>query len=307
MSRVVVVTTSYPRVGADADGHFVATEARELARAHEVIVVAPCAPRHPDPRVTVVDVPGGEAFGAPGLASRLREDPRRSLAALRFFSSLATRVRALEPDRVVVHWPVPTALMMGDVTAHLPTTLVSHGACVRVLSRIPPPLRVACVKRLLRGDTRWSFVSTSLRDELLAALPADTAASVSARSFVEAPPLELPPREELGPPWPRRAHVIVGRLVPSKRTRHAITYAAHTEHIRHTDIVIVGDGPERASLEVHARTLGIAAHFTGALPRREALGILAHSAGLLFASEAEGLSSVCREAAHYGVPILTVP
>lgn len=307
MSRVVVITTSYPRVGADADGHFVASEARELARAYDVTVVTPGAPRGPDPRLTVVELPCGDAFGSPGLAARLREDPRRTLGALRFFGALAPRVRALDPDALVVHWPFPTALVLGRLLAERPATLVSHGACVRALLALPASTRAASVERLLRGETRWRFVSAHLLDGLLRSLPASARARLTRRAFVEPASIELPPRQELGPPWPRPAHVIIGRLVASKRTAAAIAYASRTPNIRCTDLVILGDGPQRTELEAQARALGLAAHFMGTLPRREALGVLAHSAGLLFASQTEGLSTVCREAEHYGVPVLTVP
>ena len=307
MSRVVVVTTSYPRGAGDADGHFVATEARTLALAHEVTVVAPHASSRALAGPPVVALAGGDAFGAPGVVARLREDPRRVLGAARFFGSLAARVRALEPDRLVVHWPFPTALALGALPGRVPTTLVSHGACVRALVAVPKALRAACVERLLAGETRWRFVSAELRDTLAAALPRALQAHLLARSFVEPAALDLPPRSVLGAPWPRPAHVIVGRLVASKRVADAITYVSRTPHIQRMDLVVIGDGPERPRLEAQARALGVRAHFTGMLPREEALGILAHSAGLLFASRSEGLSSVCREAEHYGVPVVTVP
>lgn len=307
MSRVVVVTTSYPRFAGDPDGHFVATEARALALDHEVTVVAPFASRTPFAGPAVSSVSAGDAFGSPGLAARLREDPRRALGAARFFATLAAHVRTLKPDRLVVHWPFPTALALGNLLALRPTVLVSHGACVRALVTVPEPLRSACVARLLRGSTRWRFVSEALRDELSQALPATHRAQLVARSFVEEASLDLPPLAVLGPRWPRPAHVILGRLVPSKRCAEALAYASRTEHIRRMDLVVIGDGPERSSLEQQARALGLAAHFTGPLPREEALGILANSAGLLFASRSEGLSSVCREAAHYGVPVVAVP
>lgn len=307
MPRVAIVTTSFPRAEGDADGHFVATEAFALARTHEVVVVAPGPLAHGAGPVRVVAVDGGDAFGAPGLAARLRSDPRRAFAAARFFGALRARVHALEADELVVHWPFPTALALGDATVHHRTTLVSHGACVRALLAMPAALRVACTDRLLRGTTRWRFVSEALRASLADALPVRLRTPLAERSFVEAAALELPARAELGPPWPRPAYVVVGRLVASKRVHAALAYAARTESIRTHEIVVVGDGPDRSTLEAAARELGLTVTFTGALSRKDALGILANSTGLLFASKLEGLSSVCREAAHYGVPVVPVP
>jgi glycosyltransferase involved in cell wall biosynthesis len=303
MGRVTVVTTSYPRHGGDADGHFVRAEALAFAGAHEVHVIAPGPARDLRDGVTLHALGGHEAFGAPGLAARLREDPRRALAAARFFGAIPVALRAARADEVHVHWPFPTALAVD----HARVTLVSHGACVRALLALPSPIRARAVDRLLRRDARWRFVSAALCDELCAALPAPARARLEGRASVEPARVEFPARETLGPPWPRPAYVVLGRLVPSKRVDAAIAYAARTDHIRHHDIVLIGDGPERGRLAALGERLGLRVHAIGARPRDEALGLLAGAAGLLFASRAEGLSTALREAAHYGVPVFTVP
>ena len=65
--RIALVTTSFPADEGDPSGHFVRAEARELERAgHEVIVVTP---------------PAGGAFGWPGVAARLAENPVRIVGA----------------------------------------------------------------------------------------------------------------------------------------------------------------------------------------------------------------------------------
>jgi hypothetical protein len=186
-------------------------------------------------------------------------------------------------------------------------TLVSHGACVRTLVALPAPLRARAVSRLLRRDARWRFVSASLLVDLAASLPRGARRLLEARAFVEAAHVELPERSALGAPWPRPAHVVLGRLVPSKRVEAALAYAARTASIRSTDIVLIGDGPERNRLVSMGDALGLRVRAIGSRPRSEALGILAGAAGLLFASRAEGLSTALREAAHYGVPVVRVP
>ncbi len=202
-----------------------------------------------------------------------------------------------------MHWPFPTAL----VVDHPRVTLVSHGACVRALLALPAPARAGAVERLLRRGARWRFVSEALRDRLAVSLAAPLRARLEARSFVEAARVVFPARADLGPPWPRPAYVVLGRLVPSKRVDAALTYAARTPTIRDHDIVLVGDGPERPRLTALGDRLGLRVHAIGARPRREALGLLAGAAGLLFASQDEGLSTALREAAHYGVPVIAVP
>jgi glycosyltransferase involved in cell wall biosynthesis len=303
MGRVTVVTTSYPRHRGDADGHFVHAEALALGRAHEVHVVAPGPARDLDDGVAIHALPGGDAFGAPGLGARLREGPSRAWDAGRFFAAVSAAVRRTGADDVHVHWPFPTALAID----HPRVTLVSHGACVRALLALPAPLRARVAERLLRRDARWRFVSEPLRDELLASLPAKTGVLLRARAFVEAAHVTFPSRDELGPPWPRPAFVILGRLVGTKRAGAAIAYAARTESIRHHEIVLIGDGPERAHLVDLGERLGLRVHAVGTRPRNEALGLLAGASGMLFASKTEGLSTALREAAHYGVPVVTVP
>jgi len=303
-----VVTTSYPAEADDADGHFVRTEvlARER-RGEAVIVLTPRrASRRLDDAASVRELDGGDAFGSPGLVARLRADPRRALGAARFFVEAHRALEALRPDALEVHWPFPSALAIPRSLHGVPTTLVSHGACVRALLVLPTPLRERSVRSLLRPEVRWRFVSESLRSSLVAALAPELADRLSRATFVEAAAIALPPRTELGPSWPRPAFVVLGRLVASKDVDACLTYAAQHEHIRAHDVVLLGDGPLRGVLLRHGAALGLKLHAPGQLPRSLALGILAGSRGLLFASHVEGLSTVLREAEHYGVPVLRV-
>lgn len=99
----------------------------------------------------------------------------------------------------------------------------------------------------------------------------------------------------------------VGRLVEKKGTAALIDAAARTEGAR---LVIVGDGPLRPSLERRARSLGVEARFTGALPPAEVLGWM-QRAWLLAApsltaadGDSEGLPTVLCEAAAAGLPVV---
>src|SRR5438270_12436933 len=87
---VCVVTTSYPSFDGDPAGHFVKAEVAELeAAGHTVTVVTP---------------PAGGAFGWPGAAFRLRENPFRALEAGRWMARAAPAIRAARPDLVIAHW-----------------------------------------------------------------------------------------------------------------------------------------------------------------------------------------------------------
>ena len=304
--HLAVVTTSYPLHEDDADGHFVRTAARAHRSAGlSVTVLAPeRGGRTLNDDVTLVELPGGRAFSNPGLRENLRQNPARSLDAMRFCVALERTLAGLACDALEVHWPFPIAFAIPRRLRGVPTTFVSHGACVRALLACPRPLRNLLIASMVRPSVRWGFVSDDLRSSLLSSLSPRNATSVQDASFIEAAPMDLPRPQDLGPAWSRPAYVIVGRLIASKRVDRALAYAAQLAHIRDNDVVLIGDGPMRDELLEKARALGLRIHATGQLPRRETLGILAGSSGLLFASQTEGLSTVVREAQHYGVPVI---
>lgn len=71
-------------------------------------------------------------------------------------------------------------------------------------------------------------------------------------------------------------------------------------------LVIVGDGPLRATLEDHVRSLDLAGAvtFRGALPNPEALAVVRTGAVFALPSRAEGLGIVFVEAQASGVPVI---
>jgi glycosyltransferase involved in cell wall biosynthesis len=298
--RIAIVTTSWPAYPGDPSGHFVFAEAREFERAgHDLRIVAPCA---------------GGAFGWPGAAVRLRERPlSRALDALRWVGAARARVRewtAGDPGaRIVAHWAVPSAWPIALAEHRADLEIVSHGADVRLLTRVPLPLRERWVQAMARRASRWRFVSEALKTELLASLRPDTRSKVESIAVVRAASIALPDvrsqasglRRELGV---KRVAVSVGRLVASKRVERAIDYVAGARDL--DLLVIVGDGPERAALERRAQSRAVDARFAGLLGREEALAWIAAADVLLHASRAEGCSTVVREAEALGTPVVYV-
>jgi glycosyltransferase involved in cell wall biosynthesis len=294
--RIALVTTSYPAPADEGDpsGHFVRAEARQLEReGHEVVVVTP---------------PQGGAFGWPGVAARVRERPWRAFDAVRWVAEARARVRRLEVQRVVAHWAVPSAWPVGLAGA-AELEVVSHGGDVRLLVRLPRPIREHVVTAIAERSVSWRFVSEGLKGRLLEALGERARARVERVAWVRACAIEVP---DVGAAASRivrelggaRVAVSVGRLVPSKRVDRAIEHMARTREV--DALVVVGDGPERGRLEELARTLGVEARFTGALPREEALAWMQAAHVMLFASEEEGASSVLREAEALGTPVTVV-
>jgi glycosyltransferase involved in cell wall biosynthesis len=311
--RIAIVSTSYPDTPDDPAGHFVRAEAKELARAGDhVTVIAPSSSRHAgvrdDEGITVRSFYGGAAFGWPGVAVRLSRSPLAISGALEWVYHARNCVTASDAELVLAHWVVPSVLpIAASRSRSVGVVGVSHGADVRLLLRMPAPIRVRVVRRLLDAMSTWRFVSNSLRDSLLAGLPRAEADAVLRRSEVRASPFELPVVDPVLAKERRRSLdadrlvSVVGRLTKGKRVHSALDYA-HARG-RGTHVVIVGDGPERESLERYARARGVSATFVGKTSRKEAALWIASSDELVIASRAEGLSTVAREAEQLGVPV----
>jgi teichuronic acid biosynthesis glycosyltransferase TuaC len=292
--RVAMLTTSWPTGEQDPAGHFVRTHARELERGGDTVTV-------------VAPEPGG-AFGWPGAAARIRERPVRALEAARWVLKARKRVQGLVVDRIVAHWAVPCAWPIATGT-HLPIDVISHGGDVRLLIRLPGPVRRALVSFLSARVDAWCFVSASLLEDLLASLDSQTRTRLQRVARVEALAIEMPDvtsaiaalRRELGA---QRVAVSVGRLVASKRVDRGLEYVSRSKDIER--LVVIGDGPERGRLERLARRLGVDASFTGALGRPRALAWIGAADLLIVASEAEGLSTVIREADALGTRVVRI-
>ena len=310
--KIVVITTSYPETDEDPAGHFVRAEVRALER--------------DGASVRVISPPLGGAFGWPGVAARVGENPLRVAGAARWI--VAAR-RGLEkmtahptsaPDRVIAHWSVPSAfpiatkLSTGGDRPAPKLTVVSHGGDVRLLARLPREIRAAIVERIVRRATTWRFVSSTLRDEFLATLRAGDAERVNQIALIEPSPLELPSfdahtsacraqigaiRRDVGARAAAHVGVAVGRLVPGKRIDRIIEHVATDGNV----LVVVGDGPERGRLEALAKARSAKVRFLGKVPRAETLAWIAAADVLFHASREEGLSTVIREAAAVGTSV----
>ena len=292
--RIAVVTTSWPRFEGDPSGHFVAAEVRALTRCGEDVVV----------------IAGkGAAFGWPGLAARVKQAPLRIVGAADWVARARREVDRGGFDRVVAHWALPCAWPIAIRGAHA-LEVVSHGGDVRLLCRLPGPLAAHITGEIALRARAWRFVSAPLLASLVDALPLRTTKLVE-RVAVIAPcaiDVERPAEAVIAA---KRAQVgaafavCVARLVPSKRVEDAIAWARREA----LPLVVVGDGPERESLEHLARATraeDTPVHFVGRTTRDEALAWIASSARLVQPSRAEGLSTVVREAEILGVPVTSL-
>jgi glycosyltransferase involved in cell wall biosynthesis len=295
--RVSVVTTSYPSGGEDPSGHFVEAEVRELERAgHAVTVIRPAV----SPR---------GAFGWPGVATRVRENPLRLFDACAWTAAAATQLRRSRPDRIAAHWCVPSAWpIAAAVDRDVSLEVVSHGGDVRLLTRMPRLARERIVRSVLQRAQVWRFVSAELRDSLTSALTPRDAVALRERSVVAPSPLGMidvkdavRARRDQFPD--RRLYVCAGRLVASKRVDRVIDYVASSRNGHDPVLVVLGDGPERSRLEKIARAWKLDVRFQGTTPRHETLAWIGAADEVVHASRSEGLSTVVREAEQLGVPV----
>jgi teichuronic acid biosynthesis glycosyltransferase TuaC len=298
--RIAVLTTSYPRAAGDPAGHFVQAEARALAEAgHEVWVFAPGQ----DTKMlrgspNVAWLASGSAFGWPGVAARLRENPARGLHVLRYLMAARRMLRERGPfDRVVAHWLLPSGFPLAlGASRDAELELVAHGSDVRLLAKAPPLARLALRALVARGAA-LRCVSHELAD-MLVRLEPRAAAAVR----VEACALDLPPLDRAS----ARAGlglddapvlVVVARLVESKRVHAALGSARLLPFAR---CVVIGDGPLRSALQ--RRFPGV--EFLGTLDRDLCLRWIAAADLVLSTSTLEGAPSVVREARALGTAVV---
>jgi glycosyltransferase involved in cell wall biosynthesis len=168
--------------------------------------------------------------------------------------------------------------------------------------------RLAVARRTDRWVERHVCVSQAVRDFAIAeaGLPEHKLVvipnGVDLPRFADAKPAPL---EEVGIPAGRRAMVYVGRLDRQKGLPWLLkllppVFAGLPAH----DLLLVGQGPQRKSLQRLASELGIGArvHFTGF--RADVPEILAASDLLLLPSQWEGMPNVVLEAMAGGKPIV---
>jgi glycosyltransferase involved in cell wall biosynthesis len=113
------------------------------------------------------------------------------------------------------------------------------------------------------------------------------------------PPLNVEPL-----PLEPGTFVFVGRLTEQKALPVALAAIAELPEAR---LILVGDGPERGSLEQRASELGLdgRVRFVGSLPREEALRYLAGARAAVLSSAWENLPHAAVEALAVGTPVVS--
>jgi glycosyltransferase involved in cell wall biosynthesis len=329
--NIGLLTTSFPRHAGDYAGSFVGDRLqRLLAEGHRVEVLAACAAGDVssvtvDGRLTVRRVPASPAlFYREGAPEALERGGAIWLAAAQFSVALAAAARKGRGgwDAIESHWLVPSALAASAVAPALPRRAFAHSGDVALLERIPFGRTIA--RRLAGDGTELRFVSADLQ-ERFARLCGQTAnvgniGNVGTVETLEVPAALFSPRAAPDASLRRRLGLAaptvlaVGRLVPIKghaALLHGCARArAWSTAARRTEVVILGDGPERARLIRLAAALEVPLRLVGTVPRAEvadwmrAADLFAHPSGRLANGRTEGAPIAAREARAIGIPVV---
>lgn len=273
--KILVVTSSYPRFEGDISGKFVREHCDLLKSAgHEVRVLAWADPRAQDTSVEWVEYTDGPGifFGA-GAPENLESTPMLARLVPRAFGAMFERVieHAAWSDLLIGHWLVPSGLIvrLAAWIESKPSLVICHSGGVHLVARMPRSLH-RHVARIMEGPMTASSQALSRK---LASVGLDA----------QVLPMGVPSGSLLdaeSDDW-----LVMSRLTPIKGVELAIRAFAAARIA--TTLHIAGDGPERASLERLASTLGARVHFHGWATGNQKEALLAKCRYLLLPSKIE--------------------
>ena len=340
----LVVTTSYPRFAGDAAGNFVETRVKKALAAGQAVqvIAAGQGPQAGDAgfaglaiwRVPFIpgelpldfrtsELPPGASeplalFYAQGAPELFEARPGCALVqAVFFWAGLLKAIRMLEApfDAIESHWLLPSALAVRAAGLAGPHTAYAHSGDVALLERLP--LGPALARWLVGAQMELVFASADLQRRFgrLLGNRADLLGGLGGRSRVE--PAQSPLLAELSPrgrdgasPRARPVIVGVGRLVPIKGYDVLVRALGRLPPAQRPELVLVGEGPERARLAEMARARGVALTLAGQRPPGEVARFLAgadlfvHPSRRLDSGRTEGTPVAVAEARAAGLPVV---
>ncbi len=326
--RILFVTHNVPRFDGDAAGSFVLRLAVALtALGHRVDILAPGAPGLADAdslegigirRVRYAS----DAHMTLAYTGTMAEDVKRSwsgrfalLGLLRALRREATRLvrdahRAGDSYTVVhAHWWFPAGLALWRAFGNgaPPLVITMHGSDVRLAQQTSASHPV--MRAVLARASVCTVVSTWL---------ADAVSQIAPAAHVRVAPMPVDTRH-FGPasgdaanerPHARGGVLFVGRLNAQKGLATLLDALAHASlasgATSASQLDVVGDGPDAASLRARAAALGVAdrVHWHGALPQSALVPLYRRAVCVAMPSVEEGLGLVAVEAQLCGTPVV---
>jgi glycosyltransferase involved in cell wall biosynthesis len=211
-------------------------------------------------------------------------------------------------DLIDAHYFYPDGVAAVRLAAELgiPVCVTARGTDLNLIPAYPKPRRMI-IDAAMRADGLIT-VCQALKDSLAAMLPAQKVAQKDIRVLRNGVDLErfkpadrVAARAGLG--LTRRTLASVGLLV--ERKGHGLVIEA-LKSLPDTDLVIVGDGPDRDSLQRFANSIGVAdrVRFLGLVDQSRLCQIYNAVDALVLASSREGWANVLLEAMACGTPVV---
>jgi glycosyltransferase involved in cell wall biosynthesis len=210
-------------------------------------------------------------------------------------ASLAfTAVREVQADLVHAHWWVPggVSALLASIGCHRPFVVTLHGTDVAILKRSSAARNLA--RFVLRRAAAVTAVSSYLAREAAAVSGLDV-------NSIVVQPMPLDVTRYTRPSKGGRGVVTVGRLVQQKNISALLeAIALLRKRGKTVALKVVGEGPDRRSLEHRAKQLGIAdiTQFVGAVPPEAIPDEIGDADVFAFPAVDEGLGLVL------GVPVI---
>lgn len=304
--KILICNYEYPPLGG---GGGVATSkcAEGWVRAgHDVTVITSSGPG-----LQAEEEQGGvRILRAPVMRAERATASLLSMALYNPSGWLTSLRKNLEFDIVSTHFSIPSG-PLGHWLAwrsRTPNVLTVYGADIYDPTRFSPKDNLL-LKRLndylLNGASALIAESSDIRDKVLQ--------NYAVSKSIEIIPLPYTPigfspvtREELGLRADRRYLVSVGRLVRRKGFDCLVEALAQLADPQ-LEVLIIGDGPEMASLRKMACERGLAGrvNFLGYQPEERKFQYLACADLYVLSSEHEGFGIVLQEAMQVGLPIVS--
>lgn len=314
-TRILVLTSSFPRDAHDEDSLFLLRLCQELQHnGWHVRVLAPHAPG-----LKMVEELRGVpvhryrylpeqleslAYGE-GIIAKIRRNPFRIFQAVFLMASQQLAVtRMLKThafDVIHAHWIIPQGLAAALASRKfgIPAVGTTHGSDMLVLKGG----FVDGIKRfVLKRMRALTVMNSAMRDIALAYNP---------ELPVTVAPMGVDCEQFRPSPAPRSGDTVhllfVGYLVPLKGA--ALLLEAMQDIVRvcpHVCLTIAGGGPQLRELQIRAEKKGIVRHvrFPGHIPNHQLPGLYARSDIFVSGSLSEGMPVTFLEAMASGCPII---
>lgn len=317
--KILTFSTLFPNSEKPGHGIFVETRLRHLVASGQVEsrVVAP-VPWFPiqHPRfgnyAQFAKVPASEVrSGIEVLHPRYPVIPKVGMTVAPSLLAAAARPvlgrmidEGFDFDLIDAHYFYPdgvAAAMLGKYF-NKPVVITARGSDITLIPNYRLPRRM--IQWAARRAAGVITVCNALRDEVVA-LGVDEARVVSLRNGVDLQLFQPVDRDSvrarLG--LTRFTLLAVGHLVPVKAQELAVAALAQLPDVQ---LLIAGNGPNRAMLEQLARDQGVSERVTmlGAVPQAQLRDYYGAADALVLPSEREGWANVLLEAMACGTPVI---